>query len=110
MLSDAARTQVMSKVRPADIREEGEDEEVECVRSMPLQQCEAHTLPPPLYSDFYEIRHEKSRIMHDKEALQVKYEDLLEQFNSLKDQHVRSLPLHLFFLRLLMSGSSRRRR
>ncbi|GEM12012.1 hypothetical protein Rt10032_c18g6029 [Rhodotorula toruloides] len=41
--------QVMSKVRPADIREEGEDEEVD---------------------DFYEIRHEKSRIMHDKEALQ----------------------------------------
>ncbi|KAK4333566.1 HOOK protein-domain containing protein [Rhodotorula toruloides] len=62
--------QVMSKVRPADIREEGEDEEVD---------------------DFYEIRHEKSRIMHDKEALQVMYEDLLEQFNSLKDQHEEML-------------------
>ncbi|EMS23422.1 protein-nucleus import-related protein [Rhodotorula toruloides NP11] len=62
--------QVMSKVRPADIREEGEDEEVD---------------------DFYEIRHEKSRIMHDKEALQVMYEDLLEQFNSLKDQHEETL-------------------
>lgn len=32
--------------------------------------------------------------MHDKEALQVMYEDLLEQFNSLKDQHVRSPPSH----------------
>ncbi|BGP29212.1 hypothetical protein JCM10296v2_000950 [Rhodotorula toruloides] len=62
--------QVMSKVRPADIREEGEDEDVD---------------------DFYEIRHEKSRIMHDKEALQVMYEELLEQFNSLKDQHEETL-------------------
>lgn len=49
---------------------------------------------PAPRSDFYEIRHEKSRIMHDKEALQVMYEDLLEQFNSLKDQHVRSPPYH----------------
>lgn len=27
--------------------------------------------------------------MHDKEALQVVYEDLVEQFNALKDEHVR---------------------
>jgi hypothetical protein len=44
-------------------------------------------------NEFYEIRHEKSRIMHDKEALQVVYEDLVEQYNSLKEEHVRS---HVF--------------
>lgn len=27
--------------------------------------------------------------MHDKEALQFVYEDLVEQFNALKDEHVR---------------------
>lgn len=61
-------------------------------------------------NEFYEIRHEKSRIMHDKEALQVIYEDLLEQYNSLKDEHVRS-PLHissalLLFLDILLTLTS----
>ncbi|GAA5927997.1 hypothetical protein JCM10213_000945 [Rhodosporidiobolus nylandii] len=42
-------------------------------------------------AEFYEIRHEKSRIMHDKEALQVVYEDLVEQFNALKDEHEETL-------------------
>ncbi|GJN87749.1 hypothetical protein Rhopal_000704-T1 [Rhodotorula paludigena] len=62
--------QVMSKVRPGDIREEGEDDEED---------------------EFYTIRHEKSRAMHDKEALQVVYEDLVEQFNALKDEHEETL-------------------
>ncbi|GAA5846488.1 hypothetical protein JCM9279_006711 [Rhodotorula babjevae] len=62
--------QVMSKVRPADIREEGEDDDDD---------------------EFYELRHEKSRVMHDKEALQVVYEDLVEQFNALKDEHEETL-------------------
>ncbi|TNY24172.1 hook-related protein family [Rhodotorula diobovata] len=63
--------QVMSKVRPADIREEveGDDED----------------------DEFYELRHEKSRVMHDKEALQFVYEDLVEQFNALKDEHEEAL-------------------
>ncbi|GAA6040131.1 hypothetical protein JCM8097_002041 [Rhodosporidiobolus ruineniae] len=65
--------QVMSKVRPQDSAEPGEDEEVDAD------------------SEFYDIRHEKSRIMHDKEALQVVYEDLVEQFNSLKDEHEETL-------------------
>ncbi|GAA6024350.1 hypothetical protein JCM10207_003313 [Rhodosporidiobolus poonsookiae] len=65
--------QVMSKVRPQDIPEEGEDQEVDAD------------------SEFYAIRHEKSRIMHDKEALQVVYEDLVEQFNSLKEEHEEAL-------------------
>lgn len=94
-LTASSRSQVMSKVRPADIREEGEDEEVECVCSLCWsKRCLTRYRRAPR-SDFYEIRHEKSRIMHDKEALQVMYEDLLEQFNSLKDQHVRVLSLSL---------------
>ncbi|GAA5909448.1 hypothetical protein JCM6882_002647 [Rhodosporidiobolus microsporus] len=65
--------QVMSKVRPQEATIEEGDAEVDAD------------------SEFYAIRHEKSRIMHDKEALQVIYEDLLEQFNSLKDEHEETL-------------------
>ncbi|BGP45203.1 hypothetical protein JCM10450v2_001020 [Rhodotorula kratochvilovae] len=64
--------QVMSKVRPADIREEAEGEDDDD-------------------DEFYELRHEKSRVMHDKAALQVVYEDLVEQFNALKDEHEEAL-------------------
>ncbi|GAA5840875.1 hypothetical protein JCM11251_007628 [Rhodosporidiobolus azoricus] len=65
--------QVMSKVRPQEATIEEGDEEGDAD------------------SEFYAIRHEKSRIMHDKEALQVIYEDLLEQFNALKDEHEETL-------------------
>ncbi|GAA5856523.1 hypothetical protein JCM8547_008784 [Rhodosporidiobolus lusitaniae] len=66
--------QVMTKVRPLepDIAEEDDEEN-------------------GADSEFYAIRHEKSRIMHDKEALQVVYEDLVEQFNALKEEHEEAL-------------------
>ncbi|GAA5953049.1 hypothetical protein JCM8115_002421 [Rhodotorula mucilaginosa] len=41
--------------------------------------------------DFYTIRHEKSRIMHDKEALQILYDELAAQFSCLKDEHEETL-------------------
>ncbi|GAA5984793.1 hypothetical protein JCM11641_002742 [Rhodosporidiobolus odoratus] len=63
--------QVMSKVRPHE--QTGDDDEVDAD------------------SEFYAIRHEKSRIMHDKEALQVVYEDLVEQYDSLKEEHEETL-------------------
>jgi len=39
-------------------------------------------------SEFYQLQHEKSRLRNDKEALQTIYEDLLERYNLLKDEHV----------------------
>ncbi|GAA5841236.1 hypothetical protein JCM3766R1_001709 [Sporobolomyces carnicolor] len=63
--------QVMSKVHPISDRDK--------------------TLEIDADSEFYQIQHEKSRLMHDKEALQVVYEDLVEQFNSLKEEHEETL-------------------
>jgi len=40
--------------------------------------------------------------MHDKEALQVVYEDLVEQHNTLKEEHVR-LPFLWFTSQALRS-------
>ncbi|GAA5881465.1 hypothetical protein JCM3774_005091 [Rhodotorula dairenensis] len=71
--------QVMSKVRPVEIPEE----EVEADEGSAKEDDAA--------DDFYTIRHEKSRIMHDKEALQVLYDELAEQFSSLKDEHEETL-------------------
>lgn len=93
----------MSKVRPQDSAEPGEDEEVEYVRTLPPSAflADRPALACSADSEFYAIRHEKSRIMHDKEALQVVYEDLVEQFNLLKDEHVRSFPPFSALLALL---------
>lgn len=54
----------------------------------PQSRCQAD-LSCPHVSDFYTMRHEKSRILHDKEALQVLYDQLSERFGALKDEHVR---------------------
>ncbi|GAA5976900.1 hypothetical protein JCM5350_007285 [Sporobolomyces pararoseus] len=63
--------QVMSKVHPISDRDK--------------------TMEVDADTEFYQIQHEKSRLMHDKEALQVVYEDLVEQFNSLKEEHEEAL-------------------
>ncbi|GAA5943214.1 uncharacterized protein JCM15063_005292 [Sporobolomyces koalae] len=42
-------------------------------------------------SEFYQVQSEKSRLVHDKEALQVIHEDLVEQFDALKEQHEEAL-------------------
>ncbi|GAA5991463.1 hypothetical protein JCM10908_005715 [Rhodotorula pacifica] len=76
--------QVMSKVRPVEILEEEEAESEQAETSVLLPQ-------PDAADDFYTIRHEKSRIMHDKEALQVLYDELAERFTSLKDEHEETL-------------------
>lgn len=46
-------------------------------------------------TEFYQIQHEKSRLVHDKEALQTMYQDLLEEHHQLKEEHVRLLSLFL---------------
>ncbi|GAA5907780.1 hypothetical protein JCM5296_004534 [Sporobolomyces johnsonii] len=65
--------QVMSKVQPNSNRDKGDNEELDAD------------------SEFYHIQHEKSRLMHDKEALQVVYEDLVDQYNQLKEDHEDAL-------------------
>lgn len=101
----------MSKVRPVEILEDveaeeaatKEDDDAESVSSLCLFPERLHPVWPSdltdnhrisfslslLRSDFYTIRHEKSRIMHDKEALQVLYDGLAEKFSSLRNAHVR---------------------
>lgn len=74
--------QVMSKVRPVEILEEVEAEEAVAMNNNDGDD-EA--------DDFYTIRHEKSRIMHDKEALQILYDELAARFSSLKDEHEETL-------------------
>ncbi|CEQ40447.1 SPOSA6832_02062, partial [Sporobolomyces salmonicolor] len=80
--------QVMSKVQPHSDRDKGDNQELEYVLLGRL------SLEPTLTSwfcsadsEFYHIQHEKSRLMHDKEALQVVYEDLVDQYNQLKEDH-----------------------
>ncbi|GAA6024880.1 hypothetical protein JCM11491_006665 [Sporobolomyces phaffii] len=42
-------------------------------------------------TEFYEIQHEKSRLMHDKESLEAAYADLRAEFDALKDDHADAL-------------------
>ncbi|GAA5963914.1 hypothetical protein JCM21900_001145 [Sporobolomyces salmonicolor] len=65
--------QVMSKVQTHSDRDKGDNQELDAD------------------SEFYHIQHEKSRLMHDKEALQVVYEDLVDQYNQLKEDHEDAL-------------------
>lgn len=43
-------------------------------------------------SEFYALQHERSRLLSDKETLQVVYEELVRSYSALKDDHVRPSP------------------
>lgn len=42
-------------------------------------------------TEFYNHQHDKSRLLTDKEALQLIYDDLAKQYQSLKDDHDEAL-------------------
>jgi hypothetical protein len=44
-------------------------------------------------SEFYALQHERSRLLTDKETLQIIYEDLLLSHNTLKEEHVSPLTI-----------------
>ena len=40
-------------------------------------------------SEFYAMQHERSQLLNDKDTIQSDYEELLRNFNTLKEDHVR---------------------
>ncbi|KAM0747247.1 HOOK-domain-containing protein [Meredithblackwellia eburnea MCA 4105] len=42
-------------------------------------------------SEFYDLQHERSRLMHDKETLQVVHEELMRNYEQLKEDHEEAL-------------------